>query len=349
MYSWLDKALPLHSRLSDAVVNILQNLLSTNDIDYLSVSGRTKDRQSILDKIERKNYKKPKEQLTDLSGIRVIVNFESDIKKVSELIDKAFKVDTTNSLNQDEKLSVNQTGYRSVHFVCDLGSKRSALPEFENLSDLKFEIQVRTVLQHAWAELAHDSNYKFNGKLPPQLERKLFLYAGMLEIADGGFDELSKSIDEYISQVNDKTVKGEFDYNLDSISLSEFVSSWALKNDMILEPVSNKTDKSPLVNELNQFGVFLASDLNSIIPDGFVDKCKEIGHKSTIFGYIRDWMIINNYKKFVNDVDFDWIMAEPDYFKKFIDDKDFNDFYSSFEWEGDEQDFDSDLFNFDDQ
>lgn len=46
-------------------------------------------------------------------------------------------------------MSVDQTGYRSVHFVCDIGSARAALPEFNGLSGLKFEIQIRTVLQHA--------------------------------------------------------------------------------------------------------------------------------------------------------------------------------------------------------
>ena len=82
------------------------------------------------------------------------------------MITGSFNIDEKNSLDKKILLASDQIGYRSVHFVCDLGAQRSGLPEFKDLGGLKFEIQVRTVLQHAWAELAHDRNYKFSGTLP---------------------------------------------------------------------------------------------------------------------------------------------------------------------------------------
>jgi len=166
---WLDSALPRHDRLTRAVVSIVENILGEQQIPYLAVSGRTKDRVSAIEKIRRKGYADPRAQLTDLSGIRIVVYFESDVQRVAALVNQAFNVDSANSFDKDSLLSTNQLGYRSVHFVCDLGKKRAAVDEYKGIADLKFEFQIRTVLQHAWAELAHDRNYKFSGKLPTKL------------------------------------------------------------------------------------------------------------------------------------------------------------------------------------
>lgn len=331
---WLDSVLPAQRRLTESAVTILENLLKSKGIDYLSVSGRTKDRQSALEKIERKSYKKPSEQMTDLSGVRVIVFFESDITKVSKLIESSFSVDKANSLNQDERLSVDQIGYRSVHFVCDLGKARTKLPEFEGLDGLKFELQVRTVLQHAWAELAHDRNYKFSGKLPPSIERNLYLYAGMLEIADKGFSQLSKEIDDYIESVHEKNVTGELDYSIDAISLQEFVASWAEKNSIALESIPFKHGVDELVIELEQYGVHTAKELSEIIPPTFVAVCKELSYSSNIFGYVRDWMIIHNWQHMLNNVNMAWVLdADGAIYEKLIPEAEYSAFVEAFEWD----------------
>lgn len=188
---WLKKHLPRHGNLTEAVVSIVKSLLSDAKIPFLSVTGRTKDERNCIEKVKRKNYERPQNQLTDISGIRIIVYFEHDVEAVSKIIENSFRVDMENSLNRDNVLSTNEVGYRSVHYVCDLGNDRIKLPEFSAFANLRFEFQVRTVLQHAWAELAHDRNYKFAGRLPKPLERKLFLLAGILETADSGFSELS--------------------------------------------------------------------------------------------------------------------------------------------------------------
>lgn len=330
---WADSVLPNHNRLTDSVVTILDNLIRKLDMDVLSISGRTKGRDDILEKIKRKNYKNPSKDMTDISGIRVIVYLESDINIVSHIIESAFNVDQDNSLNQDERLLVNQTGYRSVHYVCDLGENRVTLPEFSDLVGLKFEVQVRTVLQHAWAELAHDRNYKFSEKLPPDIERSLYLYAGMLEIADKGFSELSKKIDEYVQNVHCKTAKGDLDYTLDSLSLKEFVVNWAEKNNVEINDVYGRSDYSNLLSELEQFGINTAQQLNSIIPPDYADKCAENNYISTVFGLVRDWMLIHDWRRFVKDVSFDWVMSSEHVFDEYFNEDEMKEFANSFSWE----------------
>ncbi|MBO1394346.1 GTP pyrophosphokinase [Vibrio cholerae] len=306
---WLDEALVRHRRLTESVTITLESLLKANGIEFLAVSGRTKDKSSALEKIKRKSYQKPSLQMTDLSGIRVILYFESDVDKVSLLIRDSFGVDEKNSLDKSKSLSKDQIGYRSVHFVCTIGDKRKELPEYVNLGDLKFEVQVRTVLQHAWAELAHDSNYKFSGRLPTEIERKLYLYAGMLEIADKGFDELSNQIDLYKESLEKKSASGDYAVEIDSISLTEFFNSWVEKNG--LHVGSQPKGIGELIDELQAFNVKTLAELIDIIPNDYAKNYESIGEESNIFGIVRDWMIISDWKRFLSDVIFDWAM-DPD-------------------------------------
>lgn len=340
--AWVDETLPKQTRLTDAVISIIENLLKTDEIEYLTVSGRTKTKESVLEKINRKSYKDPAKQLTDLSGIRVVAYFESDINKISSLINNAFNVDVANSLNQDKKLAVDQIGYRSVHFVCDIGQTRSALPEFKSLSNLKFEIQLRTVLQHAWAELAHDRNYKFSGKLPPEIERNLFLYAGMLEIADKGFSEISSKIDTYIEKVHADTAQGILDYVLDSITLPQFIDNWLKKNKLKLDHIEHKLDINELIGEINSVGINTASELNEVIPDSYAQKCKDINYTSNIWGYVRDWLIINDWKKLIENNEIDWILDEEDdaIIPLFFDDDEYQKIIGAFGLEDGDDEYD---------
>jgi len=304
--SWLEAILPKHKMLTTAVLIIIEGLLKSNNIDYLTVIGRTKDVDSIKEKVRRKSYKHPDSQLTDISGIRIIAYFESDVNKISDLIEQAFYVDRDNSLNKDELLAADQIGYRSVHYVCRLGDARTSLPEYSGLQDLKFEFQVRTVLQHSWAELAHDRNYKFSGKLPKEIERKLYLYAGMLEIADKGFDELSNQIDDYISELEMKASKGDYNVEINSISLREFVEEWAKKAGFNLNISMIKDDNADLIQELNDYGIYRIEELKRIIPDEYVGTAIKLHYSTTIFGLLRDWMLLHDYQKYLNDVSFHW-------------------------------------------
>lgn len=327
---WLDQVLPKHSRLTSTVVSILENLLREHAIDFLAVTGRTKEKGSAIEKIRRKGYSDVARQLTDLSGIRVVVFFESDVQRTSELIEKAFSVDGPNSLDKDSLLSTNQIGYRSVHYVCDLGEKRSAVDEYKSLSALRFEIQVRTVLQHAWAELAHDRNYKFSGKLPKDLERKLYLYAGLLEIADRGFDETAKAVDSYAQNLQERTSHGDLDIEVTSLSLDAFVSLWSERAKCPLDSVFVKSDLSDLVAELQQFGINRLIELSKIVPENYAEVAKEHAYVSTVYGVVRDWMLISDWRRFIKRVDFDWVMDEENILDKFMSEEEYDEMMVEF-------------------
>lgn len=292
---WIAASHSRYENLTTVAASIIESLLRANGIDFLSVSGRTKAPESIIEKIKRKNYSDPKSQLTDFSGVRVILYFESQVDQASKIVADSFEVDASNSMNRDSLLSVDQIGYRSMHYVCDLGASRTTLPEYIHLANMKFEIQIRTVLQHAWAELAHDRNYKFSGRLPHHIERQLYLYAGMLEIADKGFDSLSSQIDKYINDVEKQSKAGDLNIDLNSVSLDQFVEAWARDNTIVLDKVSRSTE---LVEELKRYGIHNLQALKNIIPKDYASTFKKLNIRSNILGVIRDWMILNDYQRY---------------------------------------------------
>lgn len=302
---WLASVLPKYYSLTAMIESILGNLLRESGIDYLAITSRVKSEASVLEKIKRKKYKDPSSELTDLGGIRVIVFFESDLQRVAEIVEASFNIDGENSSDKMKQMSVNQTGYRSLHYVCDMGAERGALPEYKNLAGLRFELQIRTVLQHAWAELAHDRNYKFSGKLPVDAERKLYLYAGMLELADKGLDELSREMDAYIEQVQKDISSGVLDVAIDSVSLFRFVEDWADSHNVTLGHV--KAGYEELIEELALFGVHTLAQLMAIVPH---DYHEYVGEDQTIYGVVRDWMLIKDWRRFHDEVPHNWIFED---------------------------------------
>lgn len=266
---WLAEILPHHERLATGVESLLQNMLKKKEIEYLSVKSRVKTIDGAIEKIGRKDYRDPVKQMTDLSGIRIVTFLEEQVLEITEVIKELFEVDKANSLDRSEILGDDKVGYRSTHFVCALGRKRKALPENESLGDLKFEIQVRTVLQHAWAELAHDRSFKFGTALPTKIQRKLNLYSGMLEIVDNAFDEISKEIEKYSETINSKTIKQISNLELNSILLGKFI------NDLKFPPMITLVDDPNLhpfvLHELKVFGVKSVGDLAKLITPTFLN------------------------------------------------------------------------------
>jgi putative GTP pyrophosphokinase len=299
--NWLDDVLPRHAALTDAVVSLIEKLLVDASIEYLSVSGRTKDRDGIKEKIRRKNYWQPRTQLTDISGIRVITFFESAVDEIADLIREAFDVDVKDSLDKSALLGIDRLGYRSMHFVCTLGPSRIALPEYRKFADLRFEIQVRTVLQHAWAELAHDRNYKFAGVLPLQIQRKLHLYAGMLEIADSGFDDMATEIDDYVEDLRQRAAVGDLNVEINSLSLALFLPNKTNELGIEMGPTPTASDLAGVIPELRAFGIKKVADLAPLFTSDFAAALKKHSGCSTPVGLLRELMMFADIDRYFAD------------------------------------------------
>lgn len=294
---WIDEKPPYFKLMSTQLASVIENILKQNDIAYFSVESRTKDINGIEEKIKRKNYKKPIEQLTDISGIRVILYSEDDVLNVCNIIKEVFQVDSENSLDNMQRLSTDRIGYRSTHFVCDVGRMRADLKEYNSFSGLKFEIQIRTILQHAWASLTHDRNYKIGSSLPENIQRKINLYSAMLEVVDAGFSEVINDIDLYKNSLSNKDVSEYIDDTIDSINLVEYINKMALTNGYDLSILKVEFNNEDLIDELNHFNISNISELNNILPNNIFQNLKKHKIETTYAGVIRDILIIKDYQK----------------------------------------------------
>lgn len=194
------------------------------------VQVRAKELPSFAEKCIRKRHKywNPLWQLTDLCGARVITECKDDIEPVCEFIRRHFEIDAANSEDVLERLGVSEFGYRSVHFVVSLkpgefdqplaalaaergeGFRQALDRLYERRSPaeaardnlpagprFKAEIQVRTLLQHAWAALGHDRIYKSEFDVPPQWRRDMNRIAAAMEDADEDFARAIRGVESY--------------------------------------------------------------------------------------------------------------------------------------------------------
>ena len=126
-----------------------------------------------------------------MAGIRVITFFRSDVPRVATIIREQFDVldeqDIGKALIEQQRI-----GYQSVHFIVRLSPSRFSLPEYREFRGLKAEIQLRTVLQHAWAEIQHDIEYKSGLVVPASIHQRFMELAGLIEIGDREFDAIQR-------------------------------------------------------------------------------------------------------------------------------------------------------------
>jgi putative GTP pyrophosphokinase len=188
---------PLYEAFITVVRNILRDAIQRKSLRITSIDARTKELESFGEKAvtrsernpEEPKYKKPLDEIQDLAGVRVITFFPRSVEEVGECVREEFEVvehiDHTAARQQEEKL-----GYLSVHYIVKLTEPRTRLPEYRRFEGLKAEVQVRTVIQHAWAEIEHDIQYKSSATIPQAIRRRFMSLAGLLEIADREFQAI---------------------------------------------------------------------------------------------------------------------------------------------------------------
>jgi len=297
---WYIKERPKYKQLAHKIETILTDVIGEASIEFHYISNRTKTIESFTKKINNPKYDKPSEQITDLAGIRIITYVEDEIPKICKIIEDIFDIDTNNSGDKSDDLGIDKVGYKSVHYIAQLPISRTKLPENKKFTNLKFEIQIRTILQHSWAEIEHDRNYKYSGELPTKIQRRFKLLAGLLELADNEFNSISNEIDKYSNIVRTKTEKGELDIPLNSTSIIEYMSS-KFKSLLQLGFEFRFPSSSKVIQELNDFGITSLKQLDDLISKDYINKRTEYykkRKKGNITGELRVIMMVTDFKKY---------------------------------------------------
>ncbi|MDH3313525.1 MAG: hypothetical protein OEM28_10330 [Nitrosopumilus sp.] len=299
---WYEERRPHYEKFEHKINKLITEILDSEKIPYHTIESRTKSLDSFNSKIKQKMISKPTE-IEDIVGVRIIGYVESDILKIISVIKENFDLDYNKMENKQKELGVSKVGYRSTHFLCNLSNNRSRLSEYQQFSDIPFELQIRTILQHAWAEIEHDRNYKFSGILPEEIQRNFNLLSGLLELADNEFERISNLIEKYSQQVSQNTKEGKLDITINSTSLKQFLIERFGDNNHIkptFESVSSD-DSRIIVDELHDMGIHTLLDLENIIPKDLEEIYEKLNSKTTFARLIRQILIIHDMEKYFTD------------------------------------------------
>lgn len=194
-----DRSIETWHELNAAIRNHLPSILPRSELRIQPIVGRVKSRKSFADKVVEKQYSTMSE-VTDISGVRVVAYFEDDIGKIAKEIRKHFDVAEQFCIDKRLKMAANSFGYSALHIA--VRRPRPTLPAFEKFGDMITEIQICSVLQHAWAEIEHDLGYKTSQEVPRDIERRFARLASLLELADAEFGRVRDELKLFIQSNN---------------------------------------------------------------------------------------------------------------------------------------------------
>lgn len=196
--------------VTHAIVGALQQELGSKEavVKFLQIPAkpRVKETDSFLEKaLVRKRKSDPLSEITDQVGVRFVVLLLEDIARIGRIVESGPWVAQKDRDFQQERLEkADYFAYQSDHFVIRTRAEQS----FEGVvipTDLPCEIQIRTILQHAYAEMAHSSSYKPPVKLPEEdqkhINRSLAKGSALIETTDDVFGEIKKRLRDYNESV----------------------------------------------------------------------------------------------------------------------------------------------------
>ena len=262
-------------KLGDVVHEMLANIAKELGLTVLAVEHRVKEERSLAGKLERKgDLYNVFEDITDILGCRVICFLSDEVDKIGKKVEEKFVVDWENSSNKKDLLKENAFGYLSLHYICSLpfGDKWP-----DEICGKKFEIQIRTILQHAWSAIHHDIGYKSDFGVPRDINRQFARLAGLLELADDEFVRARDNMLGYTEDIRKRIITDDADdVAINMISLNEYV-------------LHNKK----MQNLIKEIADICGAEINTIDPESYIPQLAFLGVKK--LGDI-EVMINENYE-----------------------------------------------------
>ena len=283
--SWKDNSLLIrdflltkeqYEDLAREICYILKKRLNMEKIKFSTISYRVKELDSFLDKFDRKQYQNPLE-ITDRSGIRIVYLYKGDLKRIKKVIENTLsvieKVDKT--FGQD----VDKFGYEAVHYLVKIGN-RSYGARYDDIKGLVCEIQVRTVLQDAWAIVNHHLNYKCESSVPNHLLRKMNALSATFELADEHLSELNNDRKAYLNKLNNSSSESLLTQQLNIDSFVKFLQNKFPNLPLTVQ--QGRTAISYIVEELYRYNYSTLNDIDTALKR--TEKARQLFNKEETYG-----------------------------------------------------------------
>lgn len=157
-----------YERLARAVEKILKHWLQSTGamVAPPQLQSRAKDVGSLRRKLESRGLLGAdgiEAEIKDLAGCRIIFYTATDLERFrqSEALRSQFDVDwSLSKIHFPGKEASDDELYQGIHYIVSLKAARTGLVEYRDFSDLRCEIQLQTILNHAWSEMSHEALYK---------------------------------------------------------------------------------------------------------------------------------------------------------------------------------------------
>lgn len=248
---------------------LVKELVKVEGLRVHSVTSRLKERDKLEEKLHRegKDYRHLAD-ITDIAGVRVITHYEDEVDKIGTLVEREFHIDRERSIDKRGLLDPDRFGYLSLHYICGLHRERLKLAENRRYAGVQCEVQIRSILQHAWAEIEHDLGYKSNTTVPSPIRRRFSRLAGLLEMGDQEFKNIRDELENYAARIEHEIGVQPSRLEIDGLSIVAFcrTDKLCLELDMAMAKHGGVGLYSPssgnlLAEELRYAGFTTVADL----------------------------------------------------------------------------------------
>ena len=249
--------LPVFERMQEEVERMLNDALQRSGLMVTAVTSRIKTEQSLSGKLALKGAKYASlSDITDILGARIVTFYTDDVDRIAAIVEQLFEIDWQNSVDKRMLHQLDSFGYNSVHYICKL-------PGY----DYRFELQLRTTLQHAWASINHDTGYKTGVEIPREYLRRINRLAGILEMADDEFSRIRAEITDYRRRVQTLVQNGKLDdVQLDGDTFNSYLQARPFDrlNRRIAAINQAEIQEVPLIHYLRVFLAFGCKTLGDV-------------------------------------------------------------------------------------
>lgn len=208
--------LPVFTQMAQIIPEKLKSFFEEAGLLVAALEHRVKTESSLSGKLRLKGSKyRDLLDITDILGLRVITFYIDDVDKVASVVERLFEIDWENSIDKRKAHEIDSFGYLSLHYICRIPESLFSDPEHPEINKIRFEVQMRTLLQHAWANMNHDTGYKSGVEIPKVYMRNMSRLAGMLELCDDEFSRIRRELADYRRNVQQLVASG----NLSEVAL----------------------------------------------------------------------------------------------------------------------------------